>query len=109
MTLAMQVWRVEQFELKEVAEDRHGCFTSGDCYLIVYAYGTDTPQFLVYMWQGSNSTQDERGACAMHAVKLDDELCQGSAPQVRDAAELQRFLELLRRAHLLQSCWWGGM
>lgn len=78
----MQVWRIEKFELKEVPEEKHGQFTSGDCYVVLYTYG-DPQKHVVYMWQGAEATVDERGGCALCAVQIDEQHCNGSAPQVR--------------------------
>lgn len=78
----MQMWRIEKFELTEVPEEKYGQFTSGDCYVVLYSYG-DPQKHVVYMWQGAASTVDERGACAMCAVQIDEQHCGGSAPQVR--------------------------
>ena len=80
----VQVWRIEKFELAEVPQEKHGQFTSGDCYVVLYSYG-DPQRHLVYMWQGAEATVDERGGCAVCAVQVDEQHCGGSAPQVRAA------------------------
>eukprot|EP00892_Ulva_mutabilis_P012906 jgi/Ulvmu1/9989/UM059_0038.1 len=78
-----QVWRVENMELAEVPVDKHGCFTAGDSYIVAYTYGTDKLEHIVYMWQGAESSQDEKAACAMHAVTVENDHCGGNAVQVR--------------------------
>lgn len=70
-------------ELAELPEDKHGCFTTGDCYIVKYTYGTGGSEHIVYMWQGAESTQDEKGACAAHAVTVEQQHCGGEAAQVR--------------------------
>lgn len=85
--VAIQVWRIEKFELAEVPEEKHGQFTSGDCYVVLYSYG-DPQRHVVYMWQGAESSVDERGGCAVCAVQIDEQHCGGSAPQVRAAQPL---------------------
>lgn len=87
----MQVWRIESFEPKEQPTDAHGTFTAGDCYVVLYSYGEGGAQRIVYTWQGAEASQDERGACAMAAVKVDEVHAGGAAPQVRgDAVPLAR-------------------
>lgn len=69
-------------ELVEVPEDKHGCFTAGDSYVVAYTYGADASEHIVYMWQGAESSQDEKAACAMHAVTVEKDHCGGNAVQV---------------------------
>lgn len=73
-------------ELAEVPDDKVGCFTTGDSYVVAYTYGADAPQHIVYMWQGAESTQDEKAACAAHAVTVEQEHCGGNATQVQPLA-----------------------
>jgi len=75
------VWRVEDMELVEVAEADHGFLYDGDCYVILYSYGDSG--HIVYFWQGSHCSIDERGASAIHAARIDNEELGGSAMQVR--------------------------
>ncbi len=35
---AKEVFRVDNFDLLQVAEEDHGRFYSGDCYVVLYAY-----------------------------------------------------------------------
>jgi hypothetical protein len=79
----LQVWRIEKFELVEVPEGKHGQFSAGDCYMVLYTYGVRAPQHLVYFWQGADCSLDERGACAACAVQVDQQHCGGSAVQAR--------------------------
>lgn len=98
--LCMQVWRIEKFELTEVPEEKHGQFTSGDCYVVLYSYG-DPQRHVVYMWQGAESTVDERGGCAVCAVQIDEQHCGGSAPQVPNTLFLLSFVLFLSSAAVL--------
>lgn len=79
-----EVWRVEGFELAPVPEDQYGFFFSGDSYVIKYEYKNKRGGhgFVIYYWQGLNSTIDEKAGAAMHAVRMDNEL-NGKAVQVR--------------------------
>ncbi|XP_058620742.1 advillin isoform X2 [Onychostoma macrolepis] len=79
----IQVWRIENLELKEVNPSTYGQFYGGDCYLVLYTYNrANKPQYILYMWQGRNATQDEVTACAYQAVNLDNKY-NGAPTQVR--------------------------
>ncbi len=48
----VQVWRIEDLELKEVNPSTYGQFYGGDCYLVLYTYNrANKPQYILYMWQ----------------------------------------------------------
>mmetsp|Transcript_8068 Transcript_8068/g.14597 ORF Transcript_8068/g.14597 Transcript_8068/m.14597 type:complete len:823 (+) Transcript_8068:52-2520(+) len=79
----IKVWRVEDFKKVEVEGSTVGQFFGGDSYVILYTYKkNDVEEYIIYFWQGRDSTQDEKGASALLAKELDDEL--GDRPvQVR--------------------------
>ncbi|XP_065114195.1 advillin isoform X2 [Paramisgurnus dabryanus] len=79
----VQIYRIEQLELKEVSRKTYGQFYGGDCYLVLYTYNrANKPQYILYMWQGRHATQDEVTACAYQAVNLDNKY-NGAPTQVR--------------------------
>jgi hypothetical protein len=79
----LEVWRVEDFELVEVPKKMYGQFFGGDSYVLKYTYLVNGKEnYIIYFWQGLESSQDEKGASALWAVKKDDELG-GAAVQVR--------------------------
>ncbi|XP_073437576.1 villin-like protein isoform X1 [Dendrobates tinctorius] len=68
----VEIWRIENLELKAVDPKTYGRFYGGDCYLVLYTYiKSGKPNYLLYMWLGRHATQDEIAACAFHAVELD--------------------------------------
>lgn len=69
--------------LVEVEQDKHGFFFAGDSYVILYKYGDGHSQSIVYFWQGSKSSTDEKGASAIHAARIDNDELGGGAVQVR--------------------------
>jgi hypothetical protein len=77
----LQIWRIEKFEKTPVPQDLYGQFYAGDSYIILYTYKQGTKEYIIYFWLGRNSSQDEKGAAALHAKNLDDEL-HGAATQV---------------------------
>ncbi|XP_024086228.1 gelsolin, cytoplasmic [Cimex lectularius] len=79
----VQVFRVQNFELLPVEEENYGIFFGGDSYVIKYEYNSEFGRkYIIYYWQGKDSTADEKVASAMQAVKLDNELG-GRAIQIR--------------------------
>jgi len=79
----LEIWRVEDFELAAWPKEQYGDFYSGDSFVMLYTYLVgDKEAFIIYFWQGLHSSQDEKGASAIHAKTLDDKY--GGAPvQVR--------------------------
>ena len=47
----VKVWRIEDFERRDVPEDNHGVFYSGDCYVILYTYLKNSKEYrIIYFW-----------------------------------------------------------
>uniref|UniRef100_A0A8C3VY95 Villin-1 n=1 Tax=Catagonus wagneri TaxID=51154 RepID=A0A8C3VY95_9CETA len=68
----VQIWRIENLELVPVESKWVGHFYGGDCYLLLYTYLIGEKQhYLLYIWQGSQASQDEITASAYQAVILD--------------------------------------
>ncbi|XP_056155160.1 advillin [Lampris incognitus] len=79
----VQVWRIEDLELAEVNPKTYGQFYGGDCYLVLYTYKrSNQQQYILYMWQGRHTTQDEITACAYQAVNVYNKF-NGAPVQVR--------------------------
>ncbi|XP_076459469.1 advillin-like isoform X2 [Babylonia areolata] len=79
----VEVWRVEDFDLKLMDQSRYGEFFGGDCYVIQYTYQVQGREnYIIYYWLGGKSTSDEKGTAALKAVEMDDKLG-GAAVQVR--------------------------
>lgn len=96
---SVQAWRVENFAKVPVPESELGQFHAGDSFLLLYSY--ETPQgkeaWIIYFWQGRDSSQDEKACVAKFAVDLDDELG-GDPVQVRvtQGKEPNHFLTLFQ-------------
>ncbi|CAM9773741.1 unnamed protein product [Ectocarpus sp. 12 AP-2014] len=79
----LEVWRVEDFKLAPWPKELYGQFYGGDCYVMLYTYLVGGKEsYLIYFWQGRESTQDEIGASALLAKEMDDKL-NDAAVQVR--------------------------
>ncbi|XP_017286266.1 scinderin like b [Kryptolebias marmoratus] len=66
----LQVWRIENLDLKPVPKALHGSFYNGDAYLLLFT--TSAPSYNIHMWLGDECSQDESGAAAIFAMQLDD-------------------------------------
>uniref|UniRef100_A0AAG5DQQ6 Gelsolin-like domain-containing protein n=1 Tax=Anopheles atroparvus TaxID=41427 RepID=A0AAG5DQQ6_ANOAO len=95
----IEVWRVQGVDIVAVEPEAHGMFHAGDSYLVRYAYTSkgSGSGYLLYFWQGKTSSTQEKGASAIHAVRMDNEL-DGKAILVRVAQgnEPRHFMKLFR-------------
>lgn len=94
-----EVFRVENFELVPINPDTYGLFFGGDSYVIKYEYNNKRggSGYIIYYWQGKESTIDEKASSALHAVRLDNELG-GKAIQVRvvQGQEPRHFIKIFK-------------
>jgi len=69
----LEIWRVENFELKAIPKNTYGQFFRGDSYLILWTEtGSGGVGFQnLHYWIGSESTQDEYGAAAAISAQMD--------------------------------------
>uniref|UniRef100_A0A7S2D1R4 HP domain-containing protein n=1 Tax=Florenciella parvula TaxID=236787 RepID=A0A7S2D1R4_9STRA len=79
----IEIWRIEDFKKVEVSPEKYGQFYGGDSYILLYTYMVGPrEEYIIYFWQGKDSSKDEKGASALLAKELDDAM--GGAPvQVR--------------------------
>ncbi|XP_023703559.1 gelsolin, cytoplasmic isoform X2 [Cryptotermes secundus] len=94
----VEIFRIENFELTPVDPATYGMFFGGDSYVIKYTYEKNGRQnYVIYFWQGQDSTQDERTASAVHTVQMDSKLG-GRAVQVRvtQGHEPRHFLRIFK-------------
>ncbi|MCI4391023.1 hypothetical protein PGIGA_G00129720 [Pangasianodon gigas] len=68
----LQIWRIENMDLKPVPQNLYGNFFTGDAYLLLHT--TSAPSYNIHMWLGDECSQDESGAAAIFATQLDDYL-----------------------------------
>ncbi|KAL7025953.1 hypothetical protein ACKWTF_013721 [Chironomus riparius] len=94
-----EVFRIENMELVPIAVENYGFFFGGDSYVVKYEYRNKRGGhgYVIYYWQGLNSTADEKTASALHSVKLSNELG-GKAIQVRvvQGFEPRHFLKIFK-------------
>lgn len=78
-----QIWRVEGNTKVPVDQTTYGQFYGGDSYLILYNYQhCGKMGQIIYMWQGIDSSQHEKGALSLLAIEMDEKLG-GKPVQVR--------------------------
>eukprot|EP01105_Mastigella_eilhardi_P007811 TRINITY_DN194_c2_g2_i1.p1 TRINITY_DN194_c2_g2~~TRINITY_DN194_c2_g2_i1.p1 ORF type:complete len:804 (-),score=184.15 TRINITY_DN194_c2_g2_i1:27-2438(-) len=71
----LKIWRIEEFTKVEIDAPKYGQFYSAESYVILYTYiWKNKDCFLIYFWQGRNSTIVGKGTSAYMAVDLDDRL-----------------------------------
>ncbi|XP_063704952.1 gelsolin, cytoplasmic-like isoform X2 [Culicoides brevitarsis] len=93
-----EIWRMEDFKMVPIDYATYGMFFGGDSYVIKYEYKGDRGVgYLIYYWQGKNSSIDEKAGAAMNAVRLDNEL-NGRAIQIRvtQGNEPRHFLRMFK-------------
>jgi len=79
----VEQWRIENLKRAEVSAGMKGQFFDGDSYIVLYSYSLNgRPAYIIYFWQGSKSSTDEKAASALLARKIDDDL-KGAPVQVR--------------------------
>jgi villin 1/advillin len=101
----LEVYRVEDMKLAPVPKNMYGQFYMGDSYVLKYTYvKAGKPFYIIYFWQGNESSNDERGASALFAKKMDDDL-NGEATQVRvvQGKEPNHFLALFKGKMVVHS------
>jgi len=63
---SLQVWRVEDFKKVAVDKSLYGQFFGGDSYVLLYTYQkAGKEEYIIYFWQGRDSSIDEKGASAL--------------------------------------------
>uniref|UniRef100_A0A0K2UCV6 Gelsolin-like domain-containing protein n=1 Tax=Lepeophtheirus salmonis TaxID=72036 RepID=A0A0K2UCV6_LEPSM len=93
-----KIWKIEDFTMVPLEDEKYGMFFGGDSYIIQYEYnGNRGTGYIVYFWLGNESSQDERASAAINAIKLDDDL-NGKAVQVRvvQGQEPQHFFKIFQ-------------
>lgn len=101
----LDIWRIENFDKEVIDKQLFGQFFAGDSYIILYTYMQGTREsYIIYFWQGRDSTADEKGASAILATKMDDDLG-GAATQVRvvQGKEPNHFLSLFKGKMIIHS------
>ena len=76
-----------------VPVENNGFLFGGDSYVILYKYDSGA---IIYYWQGSKSSTDEKTASAIHAIRIDNGELDGQAIQVRvvQGQEPRHFLRM---------------
>lgn len=100
-----EIWKVENFDIVPLETSQHGIFFGGDSYIVKYTYNKGgSERYILYFWQGQESTQDERATSAIMTVKMDNDLG-GKAIQVRvvHGQEPEHFLRIFNGKMVIMS------
>eukprot|EP01103_Thecamoeba_quadrilineata_P020850 TRINITY_DN918_c0_g1_i4.p1 TRINITY_DN918_c0_g1~~TRINITY_DN918_c0_g1_i4.p1 ORF type:complete len:1156 (-),score=372.66 TRINITY_DN918_c0_g1_i4:17-3484(-) len=93
------VWRVSDFELVDVNISEYGQFYSGESYVVLYKYTLRMKDhYLIYFWQGRDSSINEKGSSALLTMKVDESIG-GTAKEIRvvQNKEPKHFLAIFNR------------
>ena len=97
----LSVWEIENFYPKEIAEEAHGKFYEGDCYIVLSSFMDESGalDWKIYFWIGEKATLDKRTCSAIHSVNLRNYLG-ANCRTVREeqADESDEFLQLFGTA-----------
>ena len=88
-----EVWRIEQFKVVPWPDERKGEFHTGDSYIVLHSWtvpGEEKLNHDIYIWIGSESSQDEYGTAAYKMVEADDSTG-GAAVQHREVQGRESF------------------
>ena len=110
--VGVQVWRIEQFQVKEWKDV--GTFYSGDSFIVLHTFKQKSNRFQetadknklnynIHFWLGLETSQDEAGTAAYKTVELDDYL--GGVPvQYREveSSESAGFVKLFPAMKILE-------
>jgi villin 1/advillin len=94
----VEIWRINDFKKEPLDKALYGQFWAGDSFIVLYTYMQNSKKaWIIYFWQGRDSSNDEKGASALFAKEMDDELG-GDPVQVRvvQNKEPQHFLALFK-------------
>lgn len=64
----LQVWRIENLDLKPVPEHLQGSFFTGDAYLLLFT--TSAPSYCIHMWIGRTPPPQCRAHPCIHIDSL---------------------------------------
>ncbi|XP_031199965.1 villin-like protein isoform X2 [Mastomys coucha] len=68
----VEVWYIQDLQRQPVEPKHHGQLCSGNCYLVLYTYQKlGHARFLLYLWQGHQSTVEDTKALNCNAEELD--------------------------------------
>mmetsp|Transcript_3837 Transcript_3837/g.11308 ORF Transcript_3837/g.11308 Transcript_3837/m.11308 type:complete len:399 (-) Transcript_3837:9-1205(-) len=102
----LEVWRIENFEVKPWPKKKYGSFHKGDSYIVLHTVkSSDTGDLVhqIHFWLGEKTSTDEMGTAAYKTVELDD-LFDGEPTEHREVMgfESAQFRELFPKLTYLE-------
>lgn len=106
LAVGIEIWRVEQFQVKPWPKKKYGQFHQGDSYIVLQTTKDPTSEKLlhgIFFWLGKDTTTDEMGVAAYKTVELDD-FFDGEPTQHREVMghESQQFLGIFPKITYLR-------
>lgn len=101
----VKIWRIEDFEKVLIPPEQYGYFYSGDSYIVLYKYiWKNKDCFIIYYFQGRDSSVNEKGTSAVLTIELDKEIS-GMAKEIRvvQYKEPKHFLMLFQGKMVIHS------
>eukprot|EP00770_Monocercomonoides_exilis_P004072 MONOS_4053.1-p1 / transcript=MONOS_4053.1 / gene=MONOS_4053 / organism=Monocercomonoides_exilis_PA203 / gene_product=villin / transcript_product=villin / location=Mono_scaffold00103:18784-21701(-) / protein_length=856 / sequence_SO=supercontig / SO=protein_coding / is_pseudo=false len=103
----VRVGRINNFQLEDIPEDRHGVFFAGDSYVVVLQYKLNrVDRAVVFMWQGRDSSTDEKGASAFITKEISADLPKPQQIRITQGHETPDFLALFNGTFVVRE---GGV
>lgn len=102
---SLKIWRIEDFEKVLIDPDQYGFFYSGESYIVLYKYiWKNKDCFIIYYFQGRDSSINEKGTSAVLTIELDKEVS-GMAKEIRvvQYKEPKHFLALFQYKMVIHS------
>ena len=93
----ISMWIIDQLAPCPFPSSCHGTFSTGDCYLILYTFNTQSHrvEWDIFYWVGSQSSLDKKALAAIHAVHLRNMLgARCRTKRVEMGEETSEFLRL---------------
>lgn len=79
-----KIWRIVDFKKVAVDPTEYGQFYAGDSYIILYTYPVRNKEaHMIFFWQGTSSSINEKGTSALLTIELGDEIDKGNTKEVR--------------------------
>lgn len=101
----VKIWKIEEFEKVLIDPSTYGHFYSAESYIVLYKYiWKNKDCFIIYYFQGRDSSINEKGTSAVLTIELDKEIS-GMAKEIRvvQYKESKHFLQLFRQMMIIHT------
>jgi hypothetical protein len=79
-----KIWRIVDFKKVLVDPSENGQFFAADSYIVLYTYPVRNKEaHIIFYWQGTASSINEKGTSALLTIELGDEIDKGNTKEIR--------------------------